>query len=191
MAENDRNVPSQVMLAFEFDEADLAANRAGPLTEKQRHALKPNVLGYFTDRVSIRWKAVVRAMRLGLDILAVLEWVVFTSVAVVNLWVPNEVNRGTALFLLLIAAGTALLWLIHRRTDHYEQGQLHTVSTTEGIIRLEPGTQHRPLQLRLNRRQFVLSDAQMKALTSGQSYRLYFVGKIILSMELSPVSGDR
>jgi hypothetical protein len=188
MAENDMNVPDQVMLAFEFDEADLVANRAGQLTEKQRHALKPNVFGYFTDTISTQWKPVIRVMRLSLDVLAILEWVVFTAVALASLWVPNEVNRGISLFLLLVAAGTAIWWLIYRRTGRNKQRHTRLVSTTEGIIQLEPGTHHKPPQLRLNRRQFVLSDAQMKALASGQPYRLYFVDKVILSMESS---GDR
>jgi hypothetical protein len=185
------DVAAQVMQAFDFDEEDLVANRLGQLTAKQRHALKPNVLGYTPNSISTQWQAAAGAIRLSLDILAVLEWVVFTTVGLVSLWGQNQVNRGIGVFLLLLAVGTALLWLRYQRTGRNEQGHRHPVSTTEGIIRLEPGTQHRPPHLRLNRRQFALSDVQMKALNSGRSYRLYFVDKVILSMELSQVPGIR
>jgi hypothetical protein len=187
------NIPSTVMVAFDFDKSDLVANRAGQLTEKQRRTLRPNALLYYWDKgagkVAPIGRIVAWTIGLGLDLIALLELVALASLAILSFWVLSEARRGASLFLVLLAVGHALLWLISWRTRRRVRARPSKVSTTEGLIKLKPGTPQRPHLLRLNRRQFVLTDAQYEVLTSGQRCRLYFMGDRILSIELLNVHG--
>ena len=171
------------MASFGFDESDLAANQSGELTEKQLRVLYPNALQFTMARLSPIRRVVAWTTELMLALFALLSLISLALLAIMCVWDANEVTTGLGLALIFAAVEITLLWLIRRKTRQIRTDR-RKINTIAGIIKLQPGSSHRPPLLRLNRRRFPLTDDQFAALKSGLWCRLYFVGDVILSLEL-------
>ena len=189
------NVPPNLMAAFEFDEADLEANQSGQLTEKQRQAIQPNALWRISDRMADKVAAISTIvggiLRIILNLIALLEIAVLVVLSVLTLWIVKEPQKWICLSVVLLAIASVIVWLTSRSGRRGVPRRMRKVSTIEGIIKLQPGTYNKPHLLRLNRQRFAISENEFNVLKSGHAYRLYYVGKIIVSLEPSYRSKER
>jgi hypothetical protein len=177
----------QLMAVFGFDENDLLANRAKRFSPRQQERLKPPAASPREDR-SMRW---VQRVVLGVVILIAVLPLCLTFY---RLGAPDDTTL-TILFVALgltLATAIILIIFIVLRTMGEPLFKplaplLHVSSVTDRaqiVVQIE----RRELWLYVGRKQFALTDAQVKALRDGERYMVYCetTTNTLLSIEHHP-----
>jgi hypothetical protein len=163
-----------LMNAFHFSEADLEANRMGQLTDNQRKNL--SYISYILSKLD----------NASINLLIRIFLFLFVLVVVPSFTPINDLCRAVYVVSALIAGAFFLGFIKTNKRFSLPRRTHKMVMSAEGIIKLQTiGNQH---ILKLNRRRFLLTSDQHNVLTSGTTYRLYYLGQVLLSIE--PIKVD-
>jgi membrane protein implicated in regulation of membrane protease activity len=159
-----------LMMAFEFDEQDLAANRLGQITDAQRDALRSTQ----QERGAIWWGIYLTVAALAVTLCGVLllkgastqEWLFLFSIIV-----P---------VVILVSLLRLMLGRIERR--ELQRGQISSITGT--------ATTHFEINqmiLKVGNKSFEVSPGQSKAVQEGQTYTVYYLRRSNLIVAIEPV----
>ena len=166
---------ARLMKYFKFDEAELAANRSGVLSQKQMARLKG-------ERSSFKTKARVIGGIIALVSMIILGGILWTGV----LTGTGPLEFIVPLFFLFPLAVAAFL-LFGRFAD-----RTYTVKKVEGSMQLgvtqtynQDGTTNQHYRLNIGDHSFIADPDLSKIMTDGDSYRVYYADDWdeILSLE--------